>query len=346
MFRLLTAAIFILFLSCALEAKAKWEKALNEMGSSGVSARVAWMPHKKMDQQLEEKFTLTSMEQLEAAMATPVIGETDMPSPSSASSSFLQKNTFSLTKNSSLKSLHFVREGKEFFGNVFADYKNYYTWKNGFRLLVAVGLAAPLANTEIDMQFNDWYQKDVRSEGLDDIASFWKFFGSGEYTLPIWGCLGLAAILTTEDCGWLDTHFGEYNKNVIRSYLVGAPPMLFMQLLLGGDRPSEGDVSWTPFQHDHSVSGHAFMGATPFIMAAKMSEKRCLKVLFYSCSTFPAWSRLNDEAHSLSQIALGWFMAYMACDSVCQTNAMNHSKYQITPILTPDTVGANLTFQF
>jgi hypothetical protein len=45
------------------------------------------------------------------------------------------------------------------------------------------------------------------------------------------------------------------------------------------------------------------MGSLPFITAAKMTENRGYKVLFYAGSAIAPLSRVNDNAHYPSQVA-------------------------------------------
>jgi len=241
---------------------------------------------------------------------------------------------------------HYGEEGTEYCHDLLMDYKHYYSVKNGIRFLIALGIAAPLANTSADMEIHYWYQENIRSSGTDEFAKFCKVFGEGKYLLPIAGGLTLIAFATEEKLGWMDQVVGEYGKNLSRSYLVGGIPVLVMQGILGGDRPNYGSTNWTPFKNCHGVSGHAYMGATPFIMGAKMTDKIWLKVILYTCSTFPAWSRINDGQHSLSQVGLGWFMAYMACDAVAETNNTRVTNYMVTPIFSGDQIGVNVMLKF
>ena len=173
-----------------------------------------------------------------------------------------------------------------------------------------------------------------------------KVFGEGKYLLPFAGCLTLIAIAMDENCGCMDLVVGEYGKNLARSYLVGGVPVLVMQGILGGDRPVNGKTYWQPFHYCHGVSGHAYVGATPFIMGAKMTDNVWLKIFLYTCSTFTAWSRVNDGRHSLSQVGLGWFMAYMACDAVAETKHTRVTNYVFTPLFTGDTIGMNFMIKF
>ncbi len=72
-----------------------------------------------------------------------------------------------------------------------------------------------------------------------------------------------------------------------RAYLVGAPAMLLMQNVTGGSRPEEMDhgSKWDPFHDDNGVSGHAFMGAVPFLTLANMYDdnKSCVCCFFCRC---------------------------------------------------------------
>ncbi|MDZ7618992.1 MAG: phosphatase PAP2 family protein, partial [Patescibacteria group bacterium] len=197
-----------------------------------------------------------------------------------------------------------------------SDHAGFYGWNTMRDLAMGIALAAPLANTSMDHNFRNWWQEDVRSTGTDDLAAFWKPFGEGVIFIPAMACLGLAGHAMS-DWPMFDV-CGEFGERATRSYLVGAPPMLLMQAMLGASRPGEttAESRWKPFDDNNAVSGHAFIGAVPFLTAAHMTENRAARALFYFGSICPAWSRVNDDAHYLSQVVLGWYMAYLACRSV------------------------------
>jgi hypothetical protein len=214
-------------------------------------------------------------------------------------------------------------------------------------LLLGIAGASLLANTSMDQDFRDWFWEDVRSSDTDNFASFWKPFGEGEIFVPAYVGFGIT--------GWLldDVPIfslaGQHGRRTSRAYLVGTPPMLFLQSALGGSRPGETrhESAWRPFADDNGVSGHAFIGAVPFITAAQMSENCCVKAGFYIFSTFPAWSRIEDDAHYLSQCALGWWMAYLACRSVSQTEAMHAGgRFHVAPMVDPNTAGFMAAYEF
>jgi membrane-associated phospholipid phosphatase len=228
--------------------------------------------------------------------------------------------------------------------NVVADHRNYYSWRTALHLGVAVGLAAPVANTSLDHDFRDWYQQDVRSEGTDSLSSFWKPFGEGKIFIPAWA--GLALVGNMFDDRPAMSLLGEFGDRTTRAYLVGGPPMLLMQWTLGASRPGETDHDshWRAFDDTNSVSGHAFIGAVPFLTAANMAENPWVKGTFYALSAFPAWSRVNDDRHYLSQIGLGWYMAYLAARAVNDTEGVDRN-CRVVPIVTPQMTGLGLVLQ-
>ena len=121
---------------------------------------------------------------------------------------------------------------------VCADYRNYYSWSTAGYMLVGFGLAAGIANSDLDGEFQAWYQQHVHSTESDRIAKAWKPFGQGQYTIPL-----AVMLMLLNDTGWLDDRpvfheIGEWGDRVARAYLVGAAPMLVMQEVTGGSRPT------------------------------------------------------------------------------------------------------------
>ncbi len=110
---------------------------------------------------------------------------------------------------------------------------------------------------------------------------------------------------------------GGWWRRTPRGYLVGAPPLYYLQQLTGGGRPGELEgSSWQPFEGNHGISGHAFMGAVPFLTAARQADGRWLKAGAIALSLLPAWARLEEAEHFPSQVALGWLLAWEATGAV------------------------------
>jgi hypothetical protein len=229
-----------------------------------------------------------------------------------------------------------------FLRNAWNDHLEYYSCASMRDLLIGIGAGSIFANTSWDQDIQDWYQTDVRSRGTDKWSTFWKTFGEGEIFIPTFA--GLAVAGTLLDRSPVCFAAGDYGGRVTRGYLVGAPPMLFMQGFLGASRPGETRFGsqWKPFDDTNAVSGHAFMGAVPFITAAKMVDPWWMKGGFYALSTFTAWSRINDDEHYFSQACLGWWMAYLACSAVDRTETGCRRNYALTPLTTPQMCGIAL----
>ncbi|HEY2759592.1 MAG TPA: GlsB/YeaQ/YmgE family stress response membrane protein, partial [Pirellulales bacterium] len=184
------------------------------------------------------------------------------------------------------RSQHFREDLKCLWPEIKGDYANYYSWRNAAMLAVGFGIAAPLANTDVDQKIRDWYQTDVRSSTSDNIAKVAKGFGTGAYVIPgiVAGWLAGEMFYDTTPGNWLD----QWGNRTIRAGLVGAPPMLFAQYLTGASRPDfpNAHSDWRLFGGDiNGVSGHSFVCGLVFIDAAKMTDEIPMKMGFYALST-------------------------------------------------------------
>lgn len=228
-------------------------------------------------------------------------------------------------------------------GAVLDDYCEFYSTWNLVMLgggLIAGGIAA---NTFLDDRLNEWYQGEMRSDGTDDLAQFVKPFGDAVYTLPLYAGAYVADLLV--DMDGPVRMAGEWGERSLRTLLVGGPVMLAGQRILGAGRPTDEDGSnWQPFNDDNGVSGHSFVGAVPFINAAKMTDFLPLKGLLYLASGLCGFSRVNDEDHYTSQAFLGWWLAYLAAGAVDES--MYIASRRFVPVVGYDCTGLAVTFGF
>jgi len=209
------------------------------------------------------------------------------------------------------------------------DYQNYYTGKNLGLLALGIGLAAPVANTSADQSIRHWYQRHVRGETSDEFAQVAGYGGEFWLILPV--CVEAAALAGKVDEDYTNNSFlYEWSNRSLRSIMVGAPPMLALYVILGSSRPDRENSNWHPFQDIHGVSGHTFMGAVPFLTAAEMVDDPLLKYSLVAGSFLTGWARLNNDRHYMSQIGLGWWMAYLAVRRVDETEAA-HKAYTLLP---------------
>ena len=213
----------------------------------------------------------------------------------------------------------FTAAGEQELRLVWSDHANFYSLRSLAGLGLGVGFAAVLANTNLDQRFQNDFQFEFRTEESDGWSDVVKPMGEGKYVLPIYAG---AVVLGSIADDWVPTcAVGEWGGRSLCAVLVGAPPMLLLQKALGGSRPKErhSTSQWSFWQDDNGVSGHSFMGAVPFITAAKMTDNEFAKAALYAGSIALPWSRVNDNAHYISQAALGWWIAYLAASAIDDT---------------------------
>jgi len=201
------------------------------------------------------------------------------------------------------------------------DYRNFYSCESLVCVAGAVGAAALMANTGFDTTMQNAWQQSVEPTNLGTFFKDCKPLGEGKYAVPIFATAALTGVLLegrpTGDI------VGEWGSRSLRMFAVGGPPVLFLQYATGAPRPSENLPSgsdWLPFHHNgHGASGHAFVGAIPFIAAADMVENPFAKGALYVCSTFTGFSRMTTDSHYPSQVFLGWYLAFASSLAVDQT---------------------------
>ena len=207
-----------------------------------------------------------------------------------------------------------------------SDHRTFYARESLTWLGVGFAGGAVMANTSIDARLLDSFQKNVGNADSDEWSESLhlnKEIGNGFYTLPLFGTAAIAGRVFDD---FEPTRLaGEWGERSLRTFLVGAPPLVATQLLTGASRPfelskHEHNSHWHPFQDNNGVSGHAFMGAIPFLSAAKMVENPWGRGVLYFSSTLPGLSRINDGAHYSSQVALGWWLAFLASEAVDETH--------------------------
>ncbi|MDZ7265262.1 MAG: phosphatase PAP2 family protein [candidate division KSB1 bacterium] len=198
---------------------------------------------------------------------------------------------------------------------VASDYKNFYSLKNLGQMVLGLGIGAIYANTTFDREIQNLYNEYIRTGTTDDISKVFKPFGNGRVMVPVY----LGAMLAGE---WLpDSRLGngvgDFGRQTSRALLVGVPLVLLLQRAIGASRPYESTHSyWHSFADDNGVSGHSFMGAVPFLVAAQLAPQRWLKYPLYMGSMLTGFSRINDNQHYFSQAFLGWWIAWLATRAI------------------------------
>lgn len=231
--------------------------------------------------------------------------------------------------------------------SVIDDYGNFYSARRLGQLGLSLGVAGVLANTDADAEVRDWYQDQTTGGGADGLASAAESFGAKEHVIPAVLVGAIVAGLAGGEDG-SSSPAGVWFVSMARAYAVGTPAMLYLQRLTGGRRPDDPEGSdWRPLgEGENGVSGHAFAGAVPFVTLARMSDRRWVKALALGASVLPAWSRLHDDEHFISQVALGWLLAWQATGAVADTDAPPAAGVAIAPLPVADGAGVVVSLRF
>jgi len=221
------------------------------------------------------------------------------------------------------------------------DYASFYSSDRLTRLGLGFVGGAIVANTQIDQNIQSWYQDNIRSQGTDNFSKVAKQFGEGKYLIPV--ALLSASLNFYEP----ESKLGIWGVYASRSYIVGAPALLLTQVLTGASRPKEQNYGsrWKPFEDNNGVSGHAFIGAVPFLTLARMYDNEAVKYLAYAGSLLTAWSRINDNRHYFSQAALGWYLAYESVDAVFDADKKERN-FSVVPVFGKDSYGIQVQMKW
>jgi len=209
------------------------------------------------------------------------------------------------------------------------DFKNYFKSDNLLILGDTFLAAGVLANTGLDRAFRNHWQTDLRTKSTDHVLAIPRTIGGLSY---YYGPLFLISM----GVGHLREHTAlgnvvyNWGYRSLRTFLIGGIQQVFLTNLLGGGRPKNNqDSKWQPFRYQTGVSGHAFYGAIPLLTAAMMSDPPLLKYGLYAFSVLPGVSRINGDCHYLSQVILGWTLAFLSARSVYQSDSERQPAFQM-----------------
>lgn len=233
-----------------------------------------------------------------------------------------------------------------FGASVARDYRLYYSPPELVRLGIVVGAGGVLANTSLDGNFAGFYQDHVRNGFTDSLARPFNKAGHGTaVALPLiyLGAMVVGGYGSESGSGSAVATWGDRS---LRAFILGAPQQVLLTHLLGSYRPTQGNSHWHPFRSHHGVSGHAFYGAIPFLTGAEMARTPWVKYTLYAASVLPAWARINANKHYLSQVFLGWTMAYLATETVARSDARHQREASFIPMVFPGGAGVALHMSF
>lgn len=188
---------------------------------------------------------------------------------------------------------------------------NYASRRTFLRLGAALAGAAVLAWSGADEAVDAWHTGQVKGQVSDRLAAVLKPFGE-RFWFVNW-------LLVAAVDAWVRTSaFTRWGRRNFEAMVVGLPTLWTLQRGLGANRPSSDDADprWHPLAADNAASGHAFISAIPWLTLARRARGRALPPIARGASVLTGWSRLNDRKHYLSQVILGWTIAYNAVAAV------------------------------
>ena len=208
-----------------------------------------------------------------------------------------------------------VRRGKGRFQPLFkgtgSHWQRNYSRRTFLKLGGGVLAAGFLAYSGVDEAVESFHTGVARSPVSDRVSHVLKFFGERFWFLN-WALLGAVD-------AWLrSSFFSRWGRKNFEAMVVGLPTLWTVQRGLGANRPSsdDGNPRWRPMNADNSASGHTFMAAVPWLTLAKRCGLKPVRPLAWLGSVLTGWSRINDRKHYLSQVILGWTIAWNAVCAV------------------------------
>jgi hypothetical protein len=203
------------------------------------------------------------------------------------------------------------------------DYGAFYSRRGLLQLGGGLAVAGVLANTDADQElFDSFHGRDSSDPVVIAPAADEDSFANGVsdfgYAALGGAVIGAALIGIAPDGDPKEQRpVGRWVRRSARAYAVGLPAMYYLQQLVGSGRPGEPEGSgWQIFGESHGVSGHAFLGAVPFLTIVRQSDNRGVQAAALVASLAPAWARVEEEKHYPSQALLGWYLAWIATGAV------------------------------
>ena len=184
--------------------------------------------------------------------------------------------------------------------------------RRSFLRLGLAGLGATiLAYSGADETVNGYHAGTLRSTATDRFSHLVNPAGER------WLFLNWFLVAAVD--AWFRTGpFSRWGRSNFEAMVVGLPTLWTVQRGLGANRPSDENPNprWKPMADDNAASGHAFISAIPWLNLARRCGLRNVRLPAYLGSVLTGWSRINDRKHYLSQVLLGWVIAWNAVEAV------------------------------
>jgi hypothetical protein len=225
-----------------------------------------------------------------------------------------------LALTGSIPAQNLAEKNFRYFGrDIINDIRNFYSLRTLVIWSASLSGSAMIAYSPLDPFVSYTYQEYIRGPRSDAVSRIFDPLGEWKKTWPVFfGCSVFDYIPWKKQTSFLRI-IGNWGSRSSRALLLGWPSVALFQRVIGSPRPIWGSSYWQPFRYGTGVSGHAFVGAIPFLAAASMTENPWLKGIFSAASTGVSIGRINDNKHYASQVVLGWIAAWLSIQAISKT---------------------------
>ncbi len=192
-----------------------------------------------------------------------------------------------------------------------SHWRRNYSRRSFLRLGGAVAAAGALAYSGADEAVDRFHSGTLKSSGTDTVSRIFNPLGE-RFWVVNW------FVVAAVDAWFRSGSFSRWGRSNFEAMIVGLPVLWTLQRGLGANRPSDENPSpqWRPMSDDNSASGHAFIAAIPWLNLARRTGNRNARWVARCGSVLTGWSRINDRKHYLSQVVLGWSVAWNAVEAI------------------------------
>jgi membrane-associated phospholipid phosphatase len=214
------------------------------------------------------------------------------------------------------------------------------------RLSLLVGATLRLADEDDDIK--TWLQSR-RSPRTDAVASLGRPFGDGRYALSALGALYCYGRLSGNHKLQRTALLG-FESAVISGAVTGV-----VKYLSHKRRPSSAETDEVPWggpaasgAHLSFPSGHSACAfAVGTVIAMEYEERPLVPLLAYSAAALCAFSRLNDNAHWMSDVIVGSAIGHLTARAIVNRHcAGRESRLDLEPLLSGRGMGLSLCYRF
>lgn len=218
----------------------------------------------------------------------------------------------------------------KYFKSYILDTKNIITspfrWEKSHWLEASLITGITAGLYAYDQEIQDWMQ-DNRNNTTDKIAEITKPFGNGMYTLPPLGAFYLYGYFLKDD------RARKVSLLSLESFVISGIFTQAVKFLGQRHRPGSGasQNTWDGPGFSNSnlsfPSGHSSSAfAIGTVIASEYKDNLLIPPLSYGISTLTALSRVNDNAHWVSDVFLGSAIGYFTAKAIVALHRNNKNK--------------------